>query len=201
MALIHQTTLKPTKLELLTDWLPTRPWFAGEAARVPELAKVGGFRLDDPEGEVGIEFMVVTDTSGEHPVTYHVPLSYRGAPLDGAEDGLITTLEHGVLGTRWVYDGSRDPVVLAQVLALLQGRTEAQAQSETDTPDPSVVAHCDGPVLGTGVGVGVGVGVASLSASDTADGTVIAVRTAAGPGGPAGVELWISRVLVPLSLI
>jgi hypothetical protein len=33
-------------------------------AREPELARAGGFRLDDPQGEVGIEFMVVTDGSG-----------------------------------------------------------------------------------------------------------------------------------------
>jgi hypothetical protein len=59
MAVIHQTHVKPTKLELLTAWLPTRPWYHGPAE--PELARAGGFRLDDPGGEVGIEFMVVTD--------------------------------------------------------------------------------------------------------------------------------------------
>jgi hypothetical protein len=39
------------------------------------LAKAGGFRLDDPQGEVGIEFMVVTDTAGPQPVAYLVPLT------------------------------------------------------------------------------------------------------------------------------
>ncbi|MGC5411428.1 maltokinase N-terminal cap-like domain-containing protein, partial [Streptomyces sp. DT225] len=56
MAVIHRTTLSPTKLELLTAWLPTRPWYAGSTS--PSLVKSGGFRLDDPQGEVGIEFMV-----------------------------------------------------------------------------------------------------------------------------------------------
>lgn len=79
MAIIHRTTLKPTKLELLTTWLPTRPWYEGGAG-APELTKAGGFRLDDPEGEVGIEFMAAMDTSGPHPVTYLIPLTYRGAP-------------------------------------------------------------------------------------------------------------------------
>jgi len=37
-----------------------------------------------------------------------VPLTYRGAPLDGAEDALVGTTEHGVLGRRWVYDGTRE---------------------------------------------------------------------------------------------
>ena len=27
--------------------------------------RIGGFRLDDPAGEVGIEFLAVTDGSGE----------------------------------------------------------------------------------------------------------------------------------------
>ena len=56
MAIIHRTTMAPTKLELLTSWLPGRPWYAGGAA-LPRLTKAGGFRLDDPDGEVGLEFM------------------------------------------------------------------------------------------------------------------------------------------------
>ena len=84
MAIIHRTTLTPTKLELLTSWLPGRPWYAGEAT-VPRLTKSGGFRLDDPDGEVGLEFMAVTDESADEPVTYHMPLTYRDAPLAGGD--------------------------------------------------------------------------------------------------------------------
>jgi Maltokinase N-terminal cap domain len=137
MATIHTgTTLVPSKLELLTDWLPRQPWFAGGGA--PTLTRAGGFRLDDPAGEVGIEFMLVTDDGG---TTYSVPLTYRGAPLPGSDDALIGTSEHGVLGRRWVYDGARDPVLVAQLLAFLDGRVEAQHQSRSDTVDPTVVAH------------------------------------------------------------
>jgi Maltokinase N-terminal cap domain len=118
MAEIHKTTMTPGKLELLTAWLPTQPWYAG-GDREPKLSKAGGFRLDDPQGEVGIEFMVVTDDSGDEPIAYHLPLTYRGAPLDGADPALICTAEHGVLGRRWIYDGAHDPVLLAEVLALL----------------------------------------------------------------------------------
>ncbi|MGI5374618.1 maltokinase N-terminal cap-like domain-containing protein [Streptomyces sp. CA-251387] len=137
MAIIHRTTLKPTKLELLTSWLPTRPWYRGGTGE-PELVKAGGFRLDDPEGEVGIEFMVVTDASGAAPTAYLVPLTYRGAPLDDAEHALVGTMEHGVLGQRWVYDGCHDPVLVAQLAALIEGRAQAQAQSLSDTPDREV---------------------------------------------------------------
>jgi Maltokinase N-terminal cap domain len=135
MAVVHKTTLVPTKLELLAGWLPGQPWYVGGDA--PELARVGGFRLDDPDGEVGIEFMAV----GAGDVTYHVPMTYRAAPLDGSEDALIGTAEHGVLGTRWIYDGVHDPVLVAQLVALLHGKAEPQAQSQSHTPDPTVWAH------------------------------------------------------------
>lgn len=143
MAVIHHTTLKPTKLELLAGWLPTRPWYLG-GADAPALTKSGGFRLDDPEGEVGIEFMMATDTSAPGAVTYLVPLTYRGAPLDGADHALIGTMEHGVLGKRWVYDGCHDPVLVAEVLRLIEGRAQAMAQSVSDTPDHEVLRFYTG---------------------------------------------------------
>lgn len=139
MAVIHRTTLQPGKLELLTAWLPAQDWYRGTGT--PRLTKAGGFRVDDPEGEVGLEFMVVTDDSGPRSIAYHVPMAYRGAPLADGAEGLIGTMEHGVLGTRWVYDGAHDPVLVAQALALLTGRARAQAQNESDTLDPTVEVY------------------------------------------------------------
>ncbi|MCM2390502.1 maltokinase N-terminal cap-like domain-containing protein [Streptomyces albipurpureus] len=143
MAVIHHTDLKPTKLELLANWLPSRPWYRGETG-VPELAKAGGFRLDDPQGEVGIEFIVVTDTSGPDQTAYLVPLTYRGAPLEGAENALVGTMEHGVLGPRWAYDGCHDPVLPTQLLALIEGRALAQDQNISDRPDREIICHHTG---------------------------------------------------------
>ena len=140
MAVVHHTTLTPGKLGLLAGWLPSQPWYVA-TGRPPELARAGGFRLDDPAGDVGVEFMVVTDVSGPRPASYHVPLTYRGSALAGAEHALIGTTEHGVLGARWIYDGAQDPVLTAQLIALLRGATEPQAQSVSNTPDPSVVRH------------------------------------------------------------
>jgi hypothetical protein len=176
MAVIHNTTLTPTKLELLTQWLPAQPWYAG--AQRPELVKAGGFRLDDPKGEVGIEFMVVTDGTA----VYQVPMTYRGAPRAGGE-GLIGTTEHGVLGRRWVYDGLHDPVLVERLVALIQGSAEPQAQSRSDTPDPTVVAH---PLTGGQLAV--------RDFAVSADGTELHVGTAV-DGAPRRLAIGVHRTL------
>jgi len=149
MAIVHRTTLVPGKLELLAAWLPAQPWYL-DRGREPELAKTGGFRLDDPQGEVGIEFMVVTDGSGDQASTYLVPLTYRGSALAGDDGGLVGTTEHGVLGRRWVYDGTSDPVLVAQLVALIKGEAEPQAQGISNTPDPTVEAVGPDGALGDG---------------------------------------------------
>jgi len=137
MAILHRTTLVPTKLDLLTDWLPAQSWYVRTAAR-PELSRAGGFRLDDPDGEVGIEFMIVLDHADGDAAAYLVPMTYRASPLAGGDDALIGTAEHGVLGTRWIYDGTRDQALLTQLAELIQGRAQAQAQSRSSTPEPAV---------------------------------------------------------------
>ncbi|MFF8288862.1 1,4-alpha-glucan branching protein [Streptomyces sp. NPDC016309] len=187
MAVIHRTTMSPTKLELLTSWLPTRPWYVPTGA-TPALDRAGGFRLDDPEGEVGIEFMVVTDASGDRPVTYHVPLTYRAAPLEQpdahGDEALIGTSEHGVLGRRWIYDGAHDPVLHAQLLALLAGKAEPQAQSESGTPDKTVTRHGADAPFPAPSGPG--------TATDGAEGTDIVLPAGSGP-----LTLTVTRVLRP----
>ncbi|WP_330341869.1 maltokinase N-terminal cap-like domain-containing protein [Streptomyces sp. NBC_00557] len=181
MAIIHRTTLKPTKLELLTDWLPSRPWYRG-GPDAPALTKSGGFRLEDPEGEVGIEFMVATDTSAPEPTAYLAPLTYRAAPLAGAEHALVGTTEHGVLGSRWVYDGCHDPVLVAELLALIEGRVPAHAQSIDGALDPEVVRSYTGaPLTPDGL---------TPEPADDREGTRIPA--------PHGTVLHIHRVLRPV---
>ncbi|MCX4782775.1 maltokinase N-terminal cap-like domain-containing protein [Streptomyces sp. NBC_01264] len=182
MAMIYKTTMKPGKTELLTAWLPTRPWYAS-TGHAPELDRSGGFRLDDPEGEVGIEFMVLTDHSGGRETSYLVPLTYRGAPLDGAGAALVGTSEHGVLGTRWIYDGAHDPVLVGQLLALLQGRAVAQDQCDSGVSDPSVTPWFAGPELPADLPRG------RPDVTDTARGTDVRL-----PGAPV---LTLTRVLRP----
>ncbi|NIZ92612.1 CG0192-related protein [Kineococcus rubinsiae] len=138
MALIHRAEIRPTKLELLEAWLPGRPWSpagSGEARQeVRALRKVASARFDDPAGEVGVELMVVR-AGGDGPLL-HVPLTYRAAPLAGAEHALVGTMEHSVLGLRHVYDGCADPVFVAALArTVLTGGRQADEVVEGD-PGP-----------------------------------------------------------------
>jgi hypothetical protein len=193
MAIIHNTTMNPGKLELLTAWLPAQPWYR-QTGHEPALAKAGGFRLDDPQGEVGIEFMVITDGSGNQATTYQVPLTYRAGALAGADSALIGTSEHGVLGRRWIYDGVHDPVLLAQLVALIQGAAEPQAQSVSNAVDPTVT--------GQPVAEGFLTPVWSAVAANGPSGTDLRVETASADDVQTGrLTLRVNRILQPGDII
>jgi hypothetical protein len=115
VAILHRATIAPTKLELAAAWLD-RQGLGGAG----EVEMAASYRFDDPEGEVGIEALLVR-RAGE---VFHLPVTYRGAPLDGAEAHLVTTMQHSVLGRRWVYDAAGDPVALACYSAALAGRQQ-----------------------------------------------------------------------------
>ncbi|MCZ7438452.1 hypothetical protein O7598_18735 [Micromonospora sp. WMMC241] len=128
MALLHRAELRPSKLELLASWLPSRSWFAGEPGAA--VSRVAAYRFDDPDGAVGMETLLVR--SGDGPVL-QVPLTYRGAPLAGADRFLVGTVAHSVLGRRWVYDAVGDPVYPpALAAAVLADAGQAQEYFEVD---------------------------------------------------------------------
>lgn len=184
MAEIHHTTLVPSKLELLRGWLPAQPWYLGSG--LPELTRAGGFRLDDPAGAVGLEFLFVADSAGPRPAVYQVPMTYRGAAVPGADAALIGTTEHGVLGRRWIYDGARDPVLVRQLLALVQGRVVAQDQNLSDTTDPSVTAEPGPPAEATASSTTAST-TASTGSDPTSELTAITVEVGSAP--PIVLEL------------
>lgn len=110
----------------MNAWLPSRSWFDGDLERKP----VGSFRFDDPDGEVRVECFLL---GGEDVATLLVPMTYRAAPLGGAEEHLVGTTEHSVLGPRWVYDALADPVGVAAIAsAILTGGHEAELTMEKD---------------------------------------------------------------------
>jgi hypothetical protein len=145
MATIHRATLTPTKIELLAAWLPGRHWYPEDDT--PGLQRVAACRFDDPDGEVGVETIVVR--SGANGPLVHVPLTYRGAPLEDGDLFLIGTTEHSLLGTRWVYDAVGDPVyVEALTAAIRTGGGEADEMVETEEGpqrrDPSMTVQGSG---------------------------------------------------------
>lgn len=129
MALIYQAQLTPSKIELLTAWVPAQPWLGGADART--LEAVGAYRFDDPDGEVGVETHLLRTANGQ---VLQVPVTYRGVPLAGADSSLIGTLQHSVLGERWVYDACGDPVYAkALATAILTGGCQAEMEVVTET--------------------------------------------------------------------
>ena len=171
--------MHPSKLELLTVWLPTRSWYHGQAA--PDLARVGSFRFDDPDGEVGIETILIRVENG---LLIQTPLTYRSAPLDGGEEYFVGNSDHSVLGQRWIYDACGDPLY-ARVLAsaILTGAAQADEFNDIDGQavprEPSVFASGSG-TRSEASGVGAVVRV------DNGDPTLIVTES---------MELAILRVL------
>jgi Maltokinase N-terminal cap domain len=128
VALLYKAKLVPSKIELLQTWVPQQPWLGGADATTVET--VGSYRFDDPSGEVGMETHLLRTADGQ---ILQVPVTYRGAPVTGSDSLLIGTMQHSVLGERWVYDACGDPVyVMALATAVLRGGTQAELDVVTD---------------------------------------------------------------------
>ena len=143
---VHTTaTLSPSKLELLAEWLPKQAWFNGDPA---DLERVAFWRFVDPDGEVGLDSMLLA--SGGR--VYHVPVTWRGAEL--AEGELIGTLEHSELGTRYGYDATTDPVYVSELVRVITEGDTGSAITNVETGEP---LPATAEVVGSGVTPGVDV--------------------------------------------
>ena len=196
MALLHQAEIRPSKLELVQAWAPSQPWFEGSAET--GFAALAAFRLDDPEGEVGIETVLLRQSDG---AVVQIPLTYRGAPLDGADAWLITTMTHSVLGDRWVYDGTGDPAYLAATAtAALTGGVQADLVVEIDgqTVHREPTARISGS--GSNTGAVAPPAVADVASTHepgitTTTAGALSVTLTRYPGGvdlPASGDAWIT---------
>ncbi|MDW3847312.1 hypothetical protein NMK34_11930 [Micromonospora sp. BRA006-A] len=191
MALLHRAELRPSKLELLAGWLPGRQWFAGEAGA--PVSRVAAYRFDDPAGEVGIETLLVR--AGDGPVL-QVPLTYRGAPLAGADEYLVGVIEHSVLGRRWAYDACGDPVY-PPLLAAAVLADAGQAEEYFEVDGKREVRPASMTLTGSRTGRPVPAGPASTGSVSAG-----AVSTGSGDGGVTvvrvgDVELAVVRRPVP----
>jgi hypothetical protein len=122
MAVHHPATIVPSKLELLQAWVPHQPWLSD--ADTSTLTKLGSYRFDDPDGEVGIETHLLGTADGQ---VFQVPLTYRGTPRASAEQSLITTMTHTTLGDRWIYDACDDPVYVTALATADAGEPQVGA--------------------------------------------------------------------------
>ncbi|AXH94569.1 hypothetical protein ACFWDZ_02000 [Micromonospora aurantiaca] len=191
MALLHRAELRPSKLELLAGWLPGRQWFAGEAGA--PVTRVAAYRFDDPAGEVGIETLLVR--AGDGPVL-QVPLTYRGAPLAGADGHLVGVIEHSVLGRRWAYDACGDPVyppLLAAAVLADAGQAEEYFEVDGKREVRPVSMTLTGSRTGRPVPTGP-VSAGAVSAAPVPDGPVDGGVTVVRVGD---VELAVVRRPVP----
>ena len=142
MGIVHRATLSPSKQQLVEAWLPSRSWADGHRIA----GKVAEYRFDDPAGEVGVETILWRADDG---AVQQTPLTYRAAPLAGAEQHLIGTSDHSVLGQRWVYDGCGDPVWAATlVAAVVTGARQAPMFFEEDGERVDIPARME--VRGSG---------------------------------------------------
>jgi hypothetical protein len=182
MALLYAATLTPSKMELLSAWVPAQPWLRG--ATTSTLTSVGAYRFDDPAGEVGIETHLLAAAGA---AVLQVPVTYRAGPLAGAEAALLGTTHHSVLGKRWVYDACADPVFAAALAAaVLTGGTQAHLDVVTD----SGVRRRDPTTRVSGSGSAGTAPPAVLAVTPTTAGTTTIIRA-------PDLELVVLHVLDP----
>ena len=113
-----RATLTPPFAEFLPAWVAEQRWYPGKGRR-PTLRRVGGLRLQDPQGEVGIEVHLVAEDTAAGTSIYQLPFTYRARPLPGGEHALVAHTRHSLLGDRWVYDGPHDPAYTQALLRLV----------------------------------------------------------------------------------
>ncbi|WP_080792741.1 CG0192 family protein [Corynebacterium pacaense] len=125
IAKIYKTTLDPTKEAVARAW-------------VGDVKLVGSYRLvDTVDDATGIEVLIASDPDGR---LVQIPFTYRSQEINPEQT--LTTIEHGVLGTRWVTNALGDPVAVREFIrTILTGDHGA-------TRDDGVEAYLD--VHGTG---------------------------------------------------
>ncbi|MBP1137596.1 1,4-alpha-glucan branching enzyme [Arthrobacter sp. PvP023] len=132
-----QSTLHPSLAELLRGWLPRQRWFPVKTGDFT-LSPVGGVRLDDGSGEVGLEVFLAAVTystadGGSRTDVVQVPLSYRVEPLTGKEAALVGEGGDAAHERRWIYDAVHDPVFVSAWLELMR--------SGGTSPEGKAVGH------------------------------------------------------------
>lgn len=147
MADIYSAELNPGKLDAISIWLKEQDWAKDVDLDRSPLEAVSSYRFDDPNGEVGVEIHIVA--SGDR--VFQVPVTYRGAPLEGAEDFFLSEMTHSILGRRWVYAGIGDPVFQQCLDATITSAESSAVQYQVDDDGRRVEEITEvAQVVGTG---------------------------------------------------
>ncbi|ROQ06340.1 trehalose synthase-fused probable maltokinase [Rathayibacter sp. PhB93] len=101
-------------------WVADQRWYASKGRR-PELEIRGEWRLERGDGDIVVHLVI--DRAGSSPVLYQVPVTVRSAPVAGLEDALIESD-----GTRFVYDGPRDPLFARALFELIADGGSSDAE-------------------------------------------------------------------------
>lgn len=101
ISIIENAVLKPTKREVAEQWLGY-------------FEHIGSYRFVDPDGQVGIESLIGFDLDRR---LVQMPVTYRSAEFDA--EHTLTTMDHSVLGTRYVSNAMGDPVAVREYIRVI----------------------------------------------------------------------------------
>lgn len=130
---IYDADINPTKQEI--------------AARYGAITSYdGSYRLVDFEGDqVGIEVYVGRDIEGRFS---QMPVTYRSAEIDPL--ATLTTMEHSVLGQRYVSNALADPVAVREFIRTIITGDDGAAYSNGATPTLDVRGSGEEPDVTVG---------------------------------------------------
>ena len=119
IAKIHPTaTLSPTKDVILHQ-------------QFGPVTSIGAFRFVDPNGKVGIETLLVRETTNG--VLLQFPVTYREQCISDTHE--VGTTEHSDLGTRHITKVVADPVAVTEIIrVILEGDTNVQRSDGKTSP-------------------------------------------------------------------
>lgn len=117
-----------TALVYAAELNPGKPEIAREHGGLQEID--GSYRLVDHRGgEVGVEALIGPDEAGR---LVQLPVSYRSHQI--APDHALTSIQHSVLGRRFVTHALADPVAVRELIRTIVTGDDGAAYSDGTVP-------------------------------------------------------------------